>query len=165
MTDTPQAKDAPDGGISRAEFPAVLDAACARLKASGLRLTRPRLAILSELIRKGAPASIEDLHFRIGASRCDLVTVYRCIAAFEAAGLVRRDLFLRGSWLYSLRLDGPERFHVACRATGRVAELDAESAAALSRALHAAEEKLLARGFTAIGHVVEFSAQAQKAES
>ena len=38
---------------------ASLDAARARLKTAGLRITQPRLAILAELIRLGEPASIE----------------------------------------------------------------------------------------------------------
>ncbi len=135
---------------------ASLDAACARLKGAGLRITQPRLAILSELIRRGAPASIEQIHGEVGASRCDLVTVYRCMAAFEGIALVRRAFFLNGSWLYAIDLGEPARYHVVCRASDRVDQIDAESGAALTSALQNAEEKLRARGYTEIGHIVEF---------
>lgn len=131
-----------------------LDEAAARLKAAGLRITRPRLAILAEMIRLSAPASIEQIH--TGAGRCDLVTVYRCMAALEAIGLVRRAAFVGGSWLYAVRLGGEPRYHVVCRATRRVEEVDAESAAVITQALRAAEEKLKARGYAQVGHTLEF---------
>jgi len=142
---------------------AALAAACATLKASGLRVTRPRLAILSELVRLGQPASIEQIHRGAGTRRCDLVTVYRCMAAFEAIGLVRRAYFHNGTVLYAVDQGAPARYHVMSRTGQRLDEIDAESAAALTRALEAAEESLRARGFTATGHLVEFFATAPAA--
>jgi len=139
-----------------ANLSASLDAACARLKTAGLRITRPRLAILSELIKLGEPASIEQIHRGVGARRCDLVTVYRCMAAFEGIGLVRRAFFVNGTCLYAIELGGAARYHVISRTGQRMDELDAESGAALTRALQNAEEKLRARGYTETGHIVEF---------
>ncbi len=136
--------------------PAALEAAGARLKAAGLRITRPRMAILSELIRRRAPASIEQIHRAIRSGACDLVTVYRCMEAFEGIALVRRALSRGGTWLYAIDLGGRPRYHVVCRKTGRVDEVDAESAAAVHQALQAVEEKLRARGYTATGHFAEF---------
>ena len=62
---------------------APVETATAKLKAAGLRITQPRLAILGALSRRAQPTSIEQLHEDVGAENCDLVTVYRCMAAFE----------------------------------------------------------------------------------
>ncbi len=144
--------------------PAALAAASARLKAAGLRITGPRTAILAELIRRGTPASIEQIHRGVRSGACDLVTVYRCMEAFEGIGLARRVLSHGGTWLYAIELGGRPRFHVICRKTGRVDEIDAASAAEVHRALLAAEEKLRARGYTGTGHSAEFFGTAPAGE-
>src|SRR5579871_4865828 len=56
-----------------------LEQACAHLKSAGLRITRPRLAILEALLARVEPASIEQIHEMLGTDKCDLVTVYRCM--------------------------------------------------------------------------------------
>src|SRR5690242_16978641 len=73
-----------------------VDVATSKLKAAGLRITQPRLAILAALNKRAQPTSIEQLHLDVGADNCDLVTVYRCMAAFEDIGLVRRAFFHNG---------------------------------------------------------------------
>lgn len=138
----------------RAQTPVEL--ATAKLKSAGLRITQPRIAILAALSNRVSPTSIEQLHADLGTSTCDLVTVYRCMAAFEEIGLVRRAFFHNGTALYEINLGQPTRYHVVCKATDRVEELDAETAAELSRTLGLIEEKLRARGYTEIGHIVEF---------
>jgi Fur family ferric uptake transcriptional regulator len=144
--------------------PAALEAAGARLKAAGLRITGPRMAILAELIRRRAPAGIEQIHRGIRSGACDRVTVYRCMEAFEGIGLVRRALSRGGTWLYAIELGGGPRYHVICGKTGRVEEIDAASAADVQRALLAAEEKLRARGYTGTGHFAEFFGTAPSAD-
>ena len=134
----------------------VLEAACAQLKSSGLRITRPRLAILEALIARSEPASIEQIHEMLETSKCDLVTVYRCMSAFEDIQLVRRAFFLNGTCLYALNLGRPARYHVVCKQTRRIDEIDASIAAELSRALHQVEERLRALGYADVGHMVEF---------
>ena len=130
--------------------------ATARLKSAGLRITQPRLAILAELARQPQPVSIENLHDHLGANTCDLVTVYRCMAAFEEIGLVRRAFFHNGTALYEINLGQPTRYHVVCKATNRVEELDSEISAELNRTLQQIEEKLRAHGYEAVSHIVEF---------
>lgn len=134
-----------------------LEAACAHLKSAGLRITRPRLAILEALIARSEPASIEQIHETVGADKCDLVTVYRCISAFEDIRLVRRALVVDGTCLYALNLGRPMRYHVVCKQTRRMDEIDGDAAVELARALSKVEEQLRAMGYADVGHMVEFS--------
>src|SRR5689334_13345824 len=133
-----------------------VELATSKLKAAGLRITQPRLAILAALSKCAKPASIEDLHASVGADNCDLVTVYRCMAAFEEIGLVRRAFFHNGTALYEINLGQPPRYHVVCKTTDAVEELDAETSDELRRAIEAVQEKLRARGYTDVSHIVEF---------
>src|SRR6266540_2662588 len=141
-----------------------IDLATAKLKSAGLRITQPRLGILAALSKRSAPTSIEQLHDDVGAENCDLVTVYRCMAAFEEIGLVRRAFFHNGTALYEINLGQPTRYHVVCKTTNQVEELDAETADELRRTIEAVQEKLRARGYADIGHIVEFFALAPQAQ-
>jgi Fur family transcriptional regulator, ferric uptake regulator len=135
-----------------------VELATAKLKSAGLRITQPRLAILAALSKRAQPTSIEQLHEEVGAENCDLVTVYRCMAAFEEIGLVRRAFFHNGTALYEINLGQPTRYHVVCKTTNRVEELDAEISDDLRRAIEAVQEKLRQRGYAEVGHIVEFFA-------
>ena len=135
---------------------AALAAATTRLKAAGLRITQPRLTILAALIRQGRPTSIELIHDELGRKSCDLVTVYRCVAAFEEIGLVRRTYFHNGTALYALRLDDAPHYHIVCKDTESVEELDSETAHELRATMLAIEDKLRARGYTNVSHLAEF---------
>lgn len=141
-----------------------IELATAKLKLAGLRITQPRIAILSALSRRVHPTSIEQLHEEVGAANCDLVTVYRCMAAFEEIGLVRRTFFHNGTALYEISLGQPTRYHIVCKATDRVDEIESDIAEELRRAIEAAQEKLRARGYGEVGHIVEFFGIAPAAE-
>ena len=143
--------------------PSAVDLATARLKSAGLRITQPRLAILSALSKRAQPTSIEQLHADVGPNNCDLVTVYRCMAAFEEIGLVRRAFFHNGTALYEINLGQPTRYHVVCKSTNRVEEIDAAIAEELRRTIEAVQDKLRARGYGEVGHIVEFFAVAPQA--
>lgn len=147
-------------GKTSAKTLSPIELATTKLKSAGLRITQPRLAILGALSKRSGPTSIEQIHDDVGASNCDLVTVYRCMAAFEEIGLVRRAFFHNGTALYEINLGQPTRYHVVCKATNRVEELDAETADELRRAIDAVEEKLRARGYAEVKHIVEFLAVA-----
>lgn len=144
----------PLAGKGRALSPVEL--ATAKLKSAGLRITQPRLAILAALSKREQPTSIEQIHEDVGADNCDLVTVYRCMAAFEEIGLVRRAFFHNGTALYEINLGQPTRYHVVCKTTNVVEELDAETSADLRRAIEVVQEKLRALGYGSVGHIVEF---------
>lgn len=143
-------------GKTGSRTPSAVELATAKLKSAGLRITQPRLAILAALSKRAQPTSIEQLHVDVGADNCDLVTVYRCMAAFEEIGLVRRAFFHNGTALYEISLGQPTRYHVVCKATNRVEELDAETSDELRRAIAVVQEKLHARGYGEVSHIVEF---------
>jgi Fur family transcriptional regulator, ferric uptake regulator len=143
-------------GKTGARTPTAVELATARLKSAGLRITQPRLAILAALSKRAQPTSIEQLHVDVGPDNCDLVTVYRCMAAFEEIGLVRRAFFHNGTALYEINLGQPTRYHVVCKTTNHVEELDATITDELRRAIEGVQEKLRARGYSDVGHIVEF---------
>ncbi len=143
-------------GKTLAKSPSAVELATAKLKSAGLRITQPRLAILAALSNRSQPSSIEQLHDDVGADNCDLVTVYRCMAAFEEIGVVRRAFFHNGTAMYELNLGRPARYHVVCKRTNKVEELDQETTDELRRAIEAVEEKLRTRGYGDLAHIVEF---------
>ena len=133
-----------------------LDLACAHLKSAGLRITQPRIAILTALIKRGQPTSIEQIHGDLREGSCDLVTVYRCMAAFEEIGLVRRSFFHNGTSLYVVNLGGANRYHVICKDTNRLEALDESTVAELRLCVQQVENILRSRGYEDVSHVVEF---------
>ncbi len=135
----------------------LLAVAAERLRGAGGRVTKQRLAMVQALAARGRPATIEQIHADVGgAAACDLVTIYRSMAAFEQLGLVRRSFFHNGTALYELILEQPERYHLYCKATQRVETLDPELAGELRRAIEEVQQKLRARGYGEVSHMVEF---------
>ncbi len=134
-----------------------IEVAVARLRAAGLRITQPRIAILNALIRRDKPASIEQIHNDLkGNTFCDLVTVYRCLAAFEELGLVRRCFFHNGTSLWQINLAGETSYHVVCKATNTMDQLDPQTSAELNAAIKRVEDVLQSRGYTDVSRMVEF---------
>jgi Fur family ferric uptake transcriptional regulator len=143
-----------------------LAAARDRLRSAGLRITRPRLAIIKALLAQPTPASVEQIHEAIDPGCCDRVTVYRGIAAFEEIRLVRRACLADGANRYAIDPGGePARYHVVCRATQRIDEIDPDASGELARALRRVEDRLRARGYVDVGHRVEFVGTAPTALS
>ncbi len=68
----------------------------------------------------------------------------------------RRAFLINGTSLYEINLGDPNRYHVVCKQTNKVEELDSASANELRRAVQAAEDSLRAQGYSEIGHIVEF---------
>jgi Fur family ferric uptake transcriptional regulator len=145
-----------EDGSSPSAKQSPLNIACARLKAAGLRITQPRIAILAALAKRGQPTTIEQIHADLDAGSCDLVTVYRCLSAFEDIGLVRRSFFHNGTSLYALSLGESHPYHVICKDTNRVQEIDPQTTAELRKNVMQIEEILKARGYNNVTHVVEF---------
>lgn len=143
-------------GRTGPQAPSVIELATSKLKAAGLRITQPRLAIIDALSKRLQPTTIEQLHEDVGPLNCDLVTVYRCMAAFEEIGLVRRAFFHNGTALYEINLGKPARYHVVCKSTNRVEELDAATSDALRQAIDNVQEILRSRGYSEVNHIVEF---------
>ena len=94
------------------------------LRAVGLRVTRPRVAVLSAL--HDHPHS--DTDSIIGVVRADLgevshQAVYDVLRALTAAGLVRRIQPLGSVARYEARV-GDNHHHVVCRSCGAIADVD-----------------------------------------
>lgn len=124
-----------------------LAAAVASLKARGLRITRPRRALLGALIRSPDPQSAEQLHERIGKEE-DLVTVYRNLDAFERAGLLLRAHAENGKALFHLSADHRHYHLVICRichAAKVIEDCDGDRFERLARE----------QGYTAVTHTLE----------
>lgn len=142
-----------------------LELACDRLKAAGMRITQPRIAILNVLIGANRPITIEQLHSDLKDASCDLVTVYRCLAVFEELGLVRRCFYHNGTSLYQINVDPSPVYHVVDKDTNEITTLDSATSAELAIALRRAEEALRASGFKDVTHLVEFLARSPKLTS
>ena len=136
-----------------------LGAACSRLRESGLRITQPRIAIITALIARAHPVSIEQIHADLDNKSCDLVTVYRCLAAFEEIGLVRRSFFHNGTSLYQINDGQSPSYHVVSKETQEIRELDAATSARLASAIKQVEEQLKSEGYENVSHVLEFFAK------
>jgi Fur family ferric uptake transcriptional regulator len=146
LVDTQTGKKAPDP----------IKVACAHLKSAGLRITQPRIAILKALIQRGQPTNIEQIHGDLPQGSCDLVTVYRCMGAFEDISLVHRSFNHNGTSLYTVNLGGAHRYHVICKNTNEPQALDEATVAELRRCVQQVEDVLRTRGYEDVSHVVEF---------
>ncbi len=89
---------------------AFLHEACNRIRNAGMRVTKPRVALVEALLKQAGPVSIERIHQEVGVDSCDLVTIYRCLAAFEGLGLVRRSYQHNGTCLYEQTFDAVIHF-------------------------------------------------------
>ena len=103
---------------------ALLEAALQTLRGHGHRITGPRRAILSLLAHEHGPFTAEEVHRRMEAGECDLVTVYRCLAAMEELDLVRRCDFGDGSYRYEFNTGEHHHHHIVCRVCHRVETLE-----------------------------------------
>ncbi|RYD79644.1 MAG: hypothetical protein EOP84_12770 [Verrucomicrobiaceae bacterium] len=77
-----------------------LDSALQVLRDNQHRITAPRKALLGVLTNEHGPFTAEELHGRLEKGMCDLVTVYRCLAAMEEINIVRRCDFGDGVYRY-----------------------------------------------------------------
>lgn len=128
---------------------AILEEAQNRIRSAGMRVTRPRVALIAALFKQAGPVSIERLHQEVGMDACDLVTIYRCLSAFEELGLVRRSYQHNGTCLYEQTLHATRRYHIVCKTCGHTDPVDFALAGNV-------EQKLQERGYAQVSHVVEF---------
>jgi Fur family ferric uptake transcriptional regulator len=136
-----------------------LELLVARLKTSGLRVTAPRIAILEALASSTQPSTIEQLFVKAASSGCDLVTIYRSMAAFERAGVVYRSGFSeRGAVLYNADVGARRRYPVIRKGSSVIDELDSESSAELQATIDRIKQRLQSRGYEGLQHIVEFFA-------
>jgi Fur family ferric uptake transcriptional regulator len=94
------------------------------LRAAGLRVTRPRLAVL-DVLRDGGHLDVDEIATR-ARTRLDSVStqaVYDVLGALSRAGLARRIEPAGSPARYEARV-GDNHHHVVCRGCGVVADVD-----------------------------------------
>jgi len=103
----------------------------ARIRASGLRSTAPRVAVLRELEAARSPLSHAELVGSLGDEGYDRVTIYRNLTDLTEAGLVVRADLGDHVWRFELRRAGEAHQgihpHFTCTDCGTVSCLPAES--------------------------------------
>ena len=95
-----------------------------RLRTRGLRVTRPRLAVL-EVLADGGHLEVDEIARRV-RSRLDSVStqaVYDVLGALSRAGLARRLEPAGSPARYEART-GDNHHHVVCRGCGRIGDVD-----------------------------------------
>jgi Fur family ferric uptake transcriptional regulator len=94
------------------------------LRAHGLRVTRPRLAVL-EVLTEGGHLEVEDIAQK-ARTRLDSVStqaVYDVLRALTGAGLVRHIQPPGSVARYESRV-GDNHHHIVCRECGSIADVD-----------------------------------------
>lgn len=121
------------------------------LRSAGLRVTRPRLAILNVLLGAAAPLDIEGIIARARPERLDFSTVFRTVSHLEEIGAIRRVHLGRPTTHYEACQGEAHHDHITCDSCGRVEPLPGGCPVG-------EYEKLLAKktGFARIRHSLEF---------
>ena len=94
------------------------------LRAHGLRVTRPRLAVL-EVLTEGGHLEVEDIARQV-RDRLDSVStqaVYDVLGALSRAGLARRIEPAGSPARFEARV-GDNHHHIVCRGCGEIADVD-----------------------------------------
>jgi Fur family ferric uptake transcriptional regulator len=68
----------------------------------GMRRTLQKTLLLKAMIELDHPATVDDIHRKMGKKTCDRVTLYRSIQQLEKHDLVTK-VFESGSAMYSLK--------------------------------------------------------------
>jgi len=121
----------------------------ARLRAHGLRSTRPGRALLAVLSRLREPVAAKEIHKAMRSCRCDLATVHRLLARFAQAGLLRAASLHGKSRWYELAVEGSHHHHLVCLACRRIEPLPFCEIAKFQRVVR--REK----GFRVLSHSLE----------
>ncbi|GAA1800474.1 fur family transcriptional regulator FurA3 [Luedemannella flava] len=94
------------------------------LRSRGLRVTRPRVAVL-EVLTRGGHLEVDEIATQV-RTRLDSVStqaVYDVLGALSRAGLARRIEPAGSPARYESRV-GDNHHHVVCRGCGEVADVD-----------------------------------------
>ncbi len=128
--------------------------ASSELKKAGLKVTLPRMKILTMLHdHDNVHLSAEDIYRALLGSgeEIGLATVYRVLTQFESAGLVKRHHFESGQSVFELNR-GDHHDHIVCLQCGRIEEfyddlIEArQTAMAEQFGFHLAEHSLILYG-------------------
>jgi Fe2+ or Zn2+ uptake regulation protein len=94
------------------------------LRARGLRVTKPRLAVL-EVLAQGGHLEVDEIADRVRSMLVSVSTqaVYDVLGVLARVGLARRIEPAGSSALYEHRV-GDNHHHVVCRGCGAVGDVD-----------------------------------------
>jgi Fur family ferric uptake transcriptional regulator len=95
------------------------------LRAEGLRVTAPRVAVLAGLREHGEHLPVDEIveRVRVRLHAVSLQAVYNGLAALAGAGLVRRVEPAGRRALFEARV-GDNHHHVVCRLCGALTDVD-----------------------------------------
>lgn len=134
----------------KADSESVLTKALSTLQKFKLKRTKTREILLEFLIEKHGPFSIEEIRQALKRKELDLVTVYRCVQAFEKIGLVRRCEFGDGIARFEFQgEEGCHHHHVICVECRKTENLD-------DCRLPKLEGEVKRLGYSEIRHSLEF---------
>ena len=91
------------------------------LQGAGLRITKPRLAVLAFLSLQKRPVSLQRIAAHVKGT--NLTTVYRMIETFLEKGILRGCDVGHGHMDYELA-DLPHHHHVICTSCGLIEEVE-----------------------------------------
>lgn len=123
----------------------------ARMRALGLRATRPRLAVLQVLVKAAAPTSHADVVEALGSAGWDRATLYRNLNDLASAGLLRR-LDVDHTWRFELipekATDGahPHFVCVSCGDIQCMGQVEIQAASTAAAALLSRQHEVQIRG-------------------
>jgi Fur family ferric uptake transcriptional regulator len=123
-----------------------------RLRAQSRKITGPRRAIIAALEEQAHPLTIREIHACIGASGCDLATIYRSMHLLEKLRLVKRFDFGDAIARYELlrHEEDEHHHHLICTDCAKVVEIDECFPEELERRI------ATGNGFARITHKLEF---------
>jgi Fe2+ or Zn2+ uptake regulation protein len=130
----------------------------ARLRATGLRSTRGRRAMVAALLRSPTPLTLAQLQAAVRPQPVPLATLFRSMLRMEKFGLVRRTYDPRGTALWELLTGRPRSFPLNLRDAHETSVLDDELSAPLREVLALVEARLADRGYRDVRLNVAFRA-------
>lgn len=101
------------------------------LRTAGLKVTEPRIAILSQFIKKHVPLSALEIQQALKGQGSDVVTVYRTLTSFEKAGILRTVDLRREAVYYELA--SHHHHHIICTTCGVFEDIEDCDIAALGK--------------------------------
>ncbi len=99
--------------------------ASSAIRNSGLRLTTPRMQVLTELMHAGSHVTARAMVQRVARQTPNTTpsTVYRTLSALRDARLVSETLMAGGETIYEAAVKGTHH-HMECRSCGEVTDVD-----------------------------------------
>ena len=112
--------------------------ASSAIRNSGLRVTTPRMQVLTELMHAGSHVTARAMVRRVARHVPNTTpsTVYRTLSALRDARLVSETLMAGGETIYEAAVEGTHH-HMECRSCGEVTDVPA-------RYFHDLRDRLLA---------------------